>query len=194
LVASFLDAGSGLTAFGYPGALQTIATGINDSGQIVGYYYDGTALNGFVDTAGVFATFAYPGVLVTWATGINNSGQIVGAFNNGSEWQGYLYSAGVFTTLDDPNATGGTVATGINDSGQIVGYFYEGTMSHGFVYSGASSLRLTTLAPSLVSGKVPSPPESMTAGRSWGISTKTPWPKASWTQPESLPRSITPVP
>ena len=66
-----------------PGLSTTYAYGINDSGQIVGYFVDASGSHGFVDTGGTFTTL--PGI----ATGINNSGQIVGTF--GLDTGGTLY-------------------------------------------------------------------------------------------------------
>ena len=57
---------------------------INDSGGIVGYYFDSTGQHGFLDTAGSFTTINVPGVVFTRAYGINDSGQIVGNFTDAS--------------------------------------------------------------------------------------------------------------
>ena len=73
----------GPAAVGY-----TYASGINDRGQVVGYYGDGSGFHGFVrsadgksfttldDPAGVFGTTA--------GTGINARGQIVGIYSDAS--------------------------------------------------------------------------------------------------------------
>ena len=133
----FVDTGGNFTTFNVPGAYGgylglgggTVANGINNSGQVVGYYYNSTASNvqGFLDIGGIFTTISVPGAISTTATGINNSGQIVG--NAGSS--GFLDSGGVFTTISAPGAIFTTV-TGINDSGQIVG----NAGSSGFLDSG----------------------------------------------------------
>ncbi len=71
-----------------PGAMATLATGINAQGQVVGIYYD-TAGNehGFLLKHGSFFTVDVPGSLVgvpgtlpTEANGINNAGDIVGDY------------------------------------------------------------------------------------------------------------------
>ena len=66
------------------GADGTIATGINNSGQIVGTYYDssGTA-HGFLYSGGIYTTIDGPlEVEGTIAYGINDAGQIVGSYYN----------------------------------------------------------------------------------------------------------------
>src|SRR2546427_799361 len=81
-------------------ALATIARGINNQGQIVGYYIDSPASRAH--------GFRY----ATEPFGINNRGQIVGLYidpggtNPGQH--GFRYAAGVFTPLDVPfsNVTG----------------------------------------------------------------------------------------
>lgn len=65
-----------------PGAIDTYAYGINDSGQIVGDFVDALGSHGFVDTGGSFTTVDVPGFCCTSAQGINDNGQIVG-------WVGY---------------------------------------------------------------------------------------------------------
>jgi probable HAF family extracellular repeat protein len=70
---------------------DTEAFGINDSGQIVGLFLDGTGPHGFLYTAGIFTTIDNPSATSdTVAFGINNSGQIVGAFSDGTGTHGFL--------------------------------------------------------------------------------------------------------
>jgi probable HAF family extracellular repeat protein len=110
------------TTFNVPGAYPgtTIAEGVNDAGQIVGYYRNSTGQHGFLDTNGVFATIDVPSSTATVALGINNAGEIVGGTNIGGGPHGILDSNGVFSTVDFP----GSLASepyGINGVGQIVG-------------------------------------------------------------------------
>src|SRR5712671_3985436 len=126
------------------GVGQTNATGINASGQIVGWYFTaGPVRHGFVYSGGSYTALDDPsaGSMVgqgTLANGINATGQIVGSYTNNSGSHGFLYSGGTYTTLDDPSATNGTQASGINDSGQIVGFYNDASGSHGFLYSGGT--------------------------------------------------------
>ena len=72
------------TAIDVPGSGNTYAYGINNSGQIVGYFQDAGGYHGFVDTGGRFTTIDVPGAYFTLAYGINDSGQIVGSFVHAS--------------------------------------------------------------------------------------------------------------
>jgi probable HAF family extracellular repeat protein len=71
---------------------STLATGINASGQIVGYYLDVfNVVHGFLLDNGSYTMLDVPGSTGTWAYGINDSGQIVGYYYDASEGQhGFL--------------------------------------------------------------------------------------------------------
>jgi probable HAF family extracellular repeat protein len=137
----------------YPGAYSTTASGINDRGQIVGYYTVEVTpppnpvnrTHGFVYYKGAFTTLDYPGALDTWASAINDNGQIVGRYvDSASKTHGFFYDKGVFSSLDYPGAFI-TDARGINNRGQIIGYYTVQitppdppdpavNRTHGFVY------------------------------------------------------------
>ena len=73
------------TTFDVPGApfpRNIFATGINDSGQIVGGYQDATEDHAFLLDQGIYTTINPPGSQFTIATGINASGQIVGGYDD----------------------------------------------------------------------------------------------------------------
>lgn len=90
-----------LTIIDFPGSSGTISRGINDRGEIVGYYTDSsnrvhgyTAVQNF-QTVGTFKTFDVPGSTATEAWGVNNLGQIVGnyqvpAAEGGTATHGFL--------------------------------------------------------------------------------------------------------
>jgi probable HAF family extracellular repeat protein len=82
------------------------ATGINDSGQAVGYSY--TYGYGFIFSNGNITNLGSVNPI-----GINNAGQIIGFNNDGSA---FLNSNGTITNL------GSNRPYGINNSGQVVGY------------------------------------------------------------------------
>jgi probable HAF family extracellular repeat protein len=135
---AFADPIYSFTTFNAPGAtgFGTNAFGINDSGQIVGFFFDAgnTTTHGFLDTGGSFTTINAPGAIDTYAYGINDSGQIVGSFVDALGSHGFVDTGGSFTTLP-------RVATGINNSGQIVGSFglYTGGSFTAINVPGASS-------------------------------------------------------
>src|SRR5919201_646096 len=67
-----------------PSGTSTVAYGLNDLGQIVGQYNDGSGPQGFLFSQGNYTTLNDPATSfflpshVTVATGINGAGQIVG--------------------------------------------------------------------------------------------------------------------
>ena len=76
----FFYNGSTFVSIDVPGAVSTQASGINDVGQIVGNYYDGTTLRGFIYDGITFATISVPGAFLTDVFRINNDGTIVGFY------------------------------------------------------------------------------------------------------------------
>src|SRR5882724_1776035 len=93
------DASYTFTPIDVPGASATLAYGINNKGQIVGYYSlpGQNAWHGFLYAAGAFTSLDVPfsdATNGTQAYGINNKGQIVGGYSyaNG-EVHGFLYTA-----------------------------------------------------------------------------------------------------
>jgi uncharacterized membrane protein len=65
-------------SFDYPGAAgATMASGINDAGQVVGAYADGAGEHGFLEDGPVFSPIDYPGATITVASKIDDAGQIL---------------------------------------------------------------------------------------------------------------------
>jgi probable HAF family extracellular repeat protein len=117
----------------FPGALGTVAMGINDQGQIVGHYF-GPGGGVFLYDKGVFTPInaSFPCAFSIIANGINARGQIVGDCSDSSgTLHGFLYDQGVFTRIDVPGASS-TDARGINARGQVVGTY--GGRAGGFLY------------------------------------------------------------
>jgi hypothetical protein len=75
----FLYSGGVFTTIDVPGGNATLANGINDAGQIAGYYVDSSGEHGFLDSSGVFTAIDAPGAYQTYPHGINGAGQIVGS-------------------------------------------------------------------------------------------------------------------
>src|SRR6476620_1337121 len=115
----------------------TYAFGINDLGQIVGYYTDlSNYVHSFLYSGGIYTTIDDPSATNgTYADSINASGQITGGYRDDSGGHGFLYSGGTYTTIDYPSATNVTVPESINDLVQIVGYYDDASGRHGFLYS-----------------------------------------------------------
>jgi probable HAF family extracellular repeat protein len=115
------------TAIRYPGARSTLASKINDRGQVIGYFSltaddpRAEGLTGFLLDRGRYTKIAYPGALITTADGINNRGQVVGQYQDATgRYHGYVWQRGRFQTIDAPGAVG-TQLLDINDRGQLVG-------------------------------------------------------------------------
>jgi probable HAF family extracellular repeat protein len=132
----------GYSSIDYPSAKATVASGINNIGQIVGSYDDSNGNgHGFLYSNSAFTSLDYPGATITGAAGINNSGQIVGWYGDSKEhYHGFLYGNSVFTSLDYPGVSG-TFANGINDGGQIAGGYLDSKGdAYGFLYNSNTAL------------------------------------------------------
>jgi hypothetical protein len=144
------------TPIKYPGVFTyNYATGINDSGAIVGYYGWPEDESGFLKVGDTYTSFNYPDAIYTQPYSINNSGQIVGFYQDPLTFarHGFLKVGDTYTTigLADVYAFNGahgisinypgadiTVATGINDSGDIVGWYGDASGHHGFLKVGGT--------------------------------------------------------
>ncbi len=107
-----------------PANFNSQATGVDNSGTVVGFYvYDAAGdFSAFSDTGGAITSFQAFGSTSTQALGINNLGDIVGDYvDAGGVMHGFVDIAGMFSTIDPPGSAG-TTANGINDLGQIVGF------------------------------------------------------------------------
>jgi len=75
----------------------TVAEGINDAGQIVGYYLDSSQVaHGFLYSGSTYTTIDDPlGTKGTVAQGINDAGQIVGYYiDSGGNTHGFILTIG----------------------------------------------------------------------------------------------------
>jgi probable HAF family extracellular repeat protein len=102
------DASYTFITFDVPGAIHTEAHGINEKGQIVGWFQDATGVYGFLKEGTTFTTIDVPGAEETMALGINETGQIVGRFTDATTHthRGFLWDNGTFTPIDVPGARG----------------------------------------------------------------------------------------
>lgn len=129
------------TPFFYYGGAGTLASGINDNGDIVGdwsptnsspgqgFFYNGTSFSN--------TTISSPGAATTQLYDVNDSGQISGFTVTGSGATavraGFIDNGGVFTAINFPGASS-TIAQGINDSGEVVGFYTLNGVTSGFIY------------------------------------------------------------
>jgi hypothetical protein len=131
LGSDFLRSGNQTTPISFPSALASTAWGLNNLGQIVGNYYDGTTAHGFYYDGSSYQTIDFAGAGRTELFGLNDLGQMVGQAYFGqsgsAQFQsqsGFLYSGGIFTMIADPLASR-TIPFGINNEGVIVGFEFN---------------------------------------------------------------------
>jgi probable HAF family extracellular repeat protein len=124
-----------------PGALSSVATGINASGQIVGNFSDATGQHGFLYRDGQYTVIDMPGEAgSTRLGGISDDGSIVGSSYDYANPNSFVYRQGVFTSFTADGAY--TVASDINDAGQIVGWVGVSGQRRGFLYQDGVSVVL----------------------------------------------------
>lgn len=151
----FLSKKGVLTTLDFPGANDTYAYGINESGTVVGSWDlccdsmgNLLATHGFTWDGGNFTQVDYPypppGSGDTSVNGINARGDWVGEWDTGptaTVGHGFVRSKkGQFISFDVPVA-GATLtqADDINANGQILGVYVDaGGMEHGFLEVGAT--------------------------------------------------------
>lgn len=79
----YLDEGGTITTIDPFGSTFTQALGVNDLGEIVGFYVDADGnQHGYIDNGGVFTSFDPPGSASTTINGLNDKGDIVGFYTN----------------------------------------------------------------------------------------------------------------
>jgi probable HAF family extracellular repeat protein len=136
------------------GGDYSVAKGINDAGQVVGY----SPLSGhsqhhaFLYSDGVMRDLGTLGGFVSRAYAINNSGQVVGwSWPADPEFpygHAFLYSDGV---MQDLGTLGGlsSEARDINNNGQVVGWatLPGDSTCQAFLYSDGVMINLNTFAP-----------------------------------------------
>jgi uncharacterized membrane protein len=117
----------------------TLVTDVNDSGDLVGIYFDAVQPGNaaFVQTEdGAVTTFSVPSSSITEAYAINNAGSVAGDYTDASGEHGFLRTAGgMITTFDIPSAA--TVEAievrHIDSSGALAGTFIDSNIvAHGF--------------------------------------------------------------
>jgi len=126
------------TTYDAPGAIQTWLTGVNNSGEIIGWYLD-KSLNshGFTLTNGKFKLLDDPNGNMNELFGINSSSDVVGMYSDPCIeelcTEGFVDRAGAFTNIGAPWFTHPpeddapqSAAYGINDFGAIVGLAGDG--------------------------------------------------------------------
>src|SRR5262249_45322137 len=119
------------TSIDYPAALRTSAYGINNKGNIVGFFQDANKnTHGFFynRVTGSFASIDYPNPVCTTgidARGINKHGDFIGSCtDNAGNFYGYLLTAEGFSAVQAPGHLS-TVPQDISPDGRIVGCIHD---------------------------------------------------------------------
>jgi probable HAF family extracellular repeat protein len=171
-----------------PGSTSSIATGINNKGQVVGYCNtENSSWPYYTSQAFLYYPFGYmqglgtlPGQSSSLATGINDSGLVVGycysGYGNFGGYQAFLSYPG--EPMDDLGIVGtlggsSAQANGINNNNDVVGNYTASTLEtrsffYGRVWLGGGPPRI--YKPLGGRAMVRSQMESMTTGRSSGDS------------------------
>lgn len=116
-----------------PESSATSPTGINNNGEIVGYYETSAGeVYSFVLSDGDFTTISCPGEITgTFAYGINDNGVLVGYYGEDHKNFGFVYENGECKKLAEFKDSV-VYPTGIDNKGTIVGYYFEGNINQGF--------------------------------------------------------------
>ncbi len=180
------DRNGNITILNFPGADGTVASGINDIGDVVGQYWGSSfgqglqRFHGFIWRNGVYTNIdaQFPEAMFTSLWGINNAGQIIGTYlhhrpgssdiNDYDSELAFLYDNGSFTSLDFPGAQipfccgAQTLPMDINNLGQIVGSSYDTAgKPQSFLYDEGEYFVITGAPDNLVD-----------RGSSWGLNDK----------------------
>ena len=128
----------------HPDSLDTIVTGMNNDGMVVGQH--GTIdfsrafnpnVHGFVFDGETYTDVVYPGAVSTFPEGINDAGIVVGSYiNTAGRTAAFRFDGANYETLSPPSANEAS-ALDINRNGDIVG-----TMSNDRFSSDVRGFRL----------------------------------------------------
>ncbi len=106
---------------------DTSANGINNHGDIAGFFFDPDTFRGFVENNNVFQIFDVPGQGFTGPEGINDAGDVVGEYTDTNfVGHGFLRTRGKIFTVDFPGGNNPFVF-GVNASGKMVGTYSDDT-------------------------------------------------------------------
>lgn len=133
----------------FPGAVATVVRGINNSGEIVGFYqttictnYDASVpdcpTKGFKFIKNTYLKLNVPNSTSTAIMGVNDLGDLVGFYrkSDGSRHGFIWYHQNVIRTIDRTNTSFITVPMGINHAGTVVGGLWSMSQSGTFAQGG----------------------------------------------------------
>jgi probable HAF family extracellular repeat protein len=123
---------------------NSYAQGINNRGQVVGYWDAINGAHAFLYSAGNVTDLGLLGGSNNYALSINNSGQVVGFSETSNGAAAFLFQDGTVTNL---GILGGlsSYAFGINGRGQIVGHVVTAGGAMAYLYNNGTTISLGTL-------------------------------------------------
>jgi probable HAF family extracellular repeat protein len=147
--AAVFHGGGVVTDLGTLGGTDSIAYGVNSSGQIVGRARNAQELNrAFIYQNGVMTSLGTLGGTGSVGEAINDAGSAVGyAQDVNDQFRGFVYSAGVMTSI---GTLGGneSQALDINNAGQVVGFARNASGNpRAIMYENGVLMDLNTLLP-----------------------------------------------
>ena len=150
-----------------------VATGINNDGQVVGYFECGCGNYHAAQWLGGLGSSLqkYNGAL-SKATGVNGAGDASGYVyqsTNPKDKQAVVWNGSKVVVLDKSNDYGSSVATAINDQSQAVGYFSDGKKGYrteAVIWNGTTATILGGLTKNAASAALAINDQSQVAGYS----------------------------
>ena len=145
-----------ITVLDGPGALETYAAGINETGSIIGGLQvnpDGSGPAFLRSPDGEYTLFDVPADvgIHTIPTGINAAGMVTGIFvDRNLNYGGFVRAAdGTFSHFQAPN--GGQIAAGlsIDSRGDVTGWYWDRNGSYGFVRTAHGTFSALNSPPTL---------------------------------------------
>jgi hypothetical protein len=116
---------------GISGATSVTDSGINNHGDITGFFTTGGGVvEGFLIHKGATTTLTAPGASATTALGVSDNDEVVGAYTVGTGitavTHGFTWTQkGGFQTVNDPNGVNTTTVNGVNSRGDLVGFYVD---------------------------------------------------------------------
>lgn len=138
------DARYTITAVAGP---DSVASGLNNLGQVVGTMSTGAAYHAFLFSGGTLTDIGTLGGQYSNAAAINDQGIVVGNSQSTSDfpYHGFTYAGGTLSALPGENVQ----ANGINNAGTIVGQTVvatpDGGQAHAYTYANGTYTDLGTL-------------------------------------------------
>ena len=123
---------------------NSYAYGINNQGQVVGYWTETNGARAFLYSGGTVTDLGSLGGTNQYALSINSAGQIVGFASVTNGIRAFLYNNGALTNLGSMGGLN-SYAYGINDLGQIVGFIDTTNGARAYFYGNGNATNLGTL-------------------------------------------------